>query len=107
MATLPSSYSCFIPRIDLCQPRWASIGEEVLLLDANRRPVLVVHRVAERHDRVQTVVAAEPLEDHEDSAGGAAGGGPARLAQDVRHRPDAAEEAESEPAGADPHHVAT
>ena len=42
--------------------------QEVLLLDADRRPMLVVHRVAVRHDRVQSVVAAEPLEDHQDLA---------------------------------------
>ena len=30
----------------------------------------------------------------------------ARLAQDIRHRADAAEQAEPEAAGADPHHVA-
>ena len=42
--------------------------QQVAFLDADGRPMLVVHRVAVRHDRVQSVVAAEPLEDHEDLA---------------------------------------
>ena len=56
--------------------------EQVLFLDADRRPMLVVHRVAVRDDGVQAVVAAEPLEDDEDLARLRRGGGAARLAQD-------------------------
>ena len=80
--------------------------QELRLLQADRRPVLVVGGVAVRHDGVQAVVAAEPLEDDEDPAAGRAGRRPAGLAEDVRHRPDAAKQAEPEAAGAEPHHLA-
>src|SRR5262249_55415463 len=76
-------------------------------LDADGRPVLVVRRIAVRHDRVQSVVAAEPLEHHQDLAGLRRGGYTARLAEEVRHRADAAKEAEADAASADADHVAT
>ena len=47
--------------------------QQVLFFDADRRAMLVVHRIAVRHDGVQAVVAAEPFEDDEDLAGIARG----------------------------------
>ncbi len=71
--------------------------QHVLLLDADRRPVLVVQRVAVRHDRVQPVVAAEPLEDDEDLAVRVCGDALARLRQDGRHRAEAADRPKPRP----------
>src|SRR5262245_49863346 len=68
--------------------------------------MLVVRRVAVRHDRVQPVVPAEPLEDDEDAAGVGGRGGATRLREQRGHRADAADEAESDAAGANPEHVA-
>ena len=69
--------------------------------------MLVVQRVAVRDDGVEAVVAAEPFEDDEDLAGRVRGDAAARLGQYGWHRPDAAEEAEAQAAGAEPQHVAT
>src|SRR5688500_18807063 len=68
--------------------------------------MLVVHRVAVRNDRIQPVVAAEPLEDHEDFARLLRCGCEAGAVEDKWHRPDAPHEAKAEAAGADPDHVA-
>src|SRR5688572_1315996 len=80
--------------------------QQVAFLDADSRPMLVVHRVAVRHDGVQPVVAAEPFEDDEDLARLQCRGFKAGAVQDKRDRSDAAQEAETEAAGADPYHVA-
>ena len=81
--------------------------EQITFPDADRRAMLVVHRVAVRDDGVEPVVAAEPLEDDEDSAGLSGCSLTARLAQEVRDWADATEQAESDATGAEPHHVAT
>ena len=65
--------------------------EKVFLLDADRRPVLVVNRIAIRHDGVESIVAAEPLEDNQDLARRRGRRGTARLAQEVWDRANAAE----------------
>jgi hypothetical protein len=80
--------------------------EQVAFLDADGRPMLVVHRVAVRHDRVQPVVTSEPLEDHEDLARLRRGGFQAGAVQDKWDGSKAAQEAKAEAAGADPDHVA-
>src|SRR5436190_3405210 len=80
--------------------------QHVLLVDADGRTMLVVGGVAIRHDRVEAVVAAEPLEDDQDTVrigrrrqfGG--------FAEDVGHGAEAAEQAKPEAAGADPNQIA-
>src|SRR5262245_34486393 len=74
------------------------------VLDADGRAMLVVHRIAVGDDRVQTVVAAEPLE-HDENLAGLGRRDLARPAEDARHRADAAEQPEPEAAGADAQHV--
>src|SRR5262249_24815138 len=80
--------------------------EDVFLPDSDRRAMLVVHRVAVRHDRVQAVVAAEPLEDHQDLARARRRRHLAGPAEDVRDRTDATAETKPQAAGADADHFA-
>src|SRR5687767_7918972 len=68
--------------------------------------MLVVHRVAVRHDCVQSVVAPEPFENDEDLARLPRCGLEAGTVEDKRDGSDAAEQAKAEAAGADPDHVA-
>ncbi len=60
--------------------------QDVGFLDADRRPMPVVERVAVRDDGVEAVVAAEPLEDDEDLARRIRGDAAARLGQHVTAR---------------------
>ncbi len=69
-------------------------------------PVLAVGRVAVGHHGVEAVVAAEPLEHHEDPSRRVARRGPARLREHLGHGARAAEEAEADTAGAQAQHVA-
>src|SRR6266550_3605034 len=90
--------------------------QQIVLFEANSRTVLVVLRIAVWHDGVQSVVAAEPLEDDQDPARIergrlqarariARGCLQARLAEDARHRTQSAEQTKSQSAGAHPNHV--
>ena len=81
--------------------------QHVFLFDADRRPMLVVHRIAVRHDRVQPVVSAEPFEDDQDLPRVGCGGDLACFTEHIRHWTEAAEQTKPEPAGAKPHQVAT
>src|SRR5688572_6599108 len=80
--------------------------QQIAFLDADGRPMLVVHRVAVRHYRVQSVVTAEPFEDHEDFARLRRRGFEAGAVEDEWDGSDAAHEAKAEAAGADPYDVA-
>src|SRR5690606_31210659 len=80
--------------------------QDVPFPKADRGPMPVVQRVAVGDDRIEAVVAAEPLEDDQDPAGGALGGAAGALSQRRRHRAEAAEQAETESAGAEPQELA-
>src|SRR5438445_6031158 len=81
--------------------------QNVLFFDSDRGAMPVVHRVAVRHNRVQSVVAAEPLKDHQYLVRSSLRCHFARPAKDGGHGADATEQAKPEAAGADPQHVAT
>jgi len=81
--------------------------EHVPLFDANRRPVLVVKRVAVRNDGVQAVVAAEPFEDNENFAALIRRDAVACLGQHWWYLAHATEQAEPYAACAEAQHVAT
>jgi hypothetical protein len=81
--------------------------EQIVFFDANRRAMLVIHRIAVRHDGVQPVVTAKPFEDNEDPARIERCRLEARLAEDARYRTESAEQTKPQSTGADPNHVAT